>query len=175
MDRYYRSPYPNELWHHGIKGQRWGLRRFQNEDGTLTPAGRERYGKYADSSEKKQWAKTSEYEKQMAREETGWQKKLNRKENRLEKAINEHASSKTIEKKEHARRKAELGLKAVQEKADKYYSLNIEDQKFIQKQYDGMRYFSIVNSYLFGVASIPASLLFAALTESEINKKLNNQ
>ena len=32
------------LIHHGIKGQKWGVRRFQNEDGSLTPAGRERYG-----------------------------------------------------------------------------------------------------------------------------------
>lgn len=33
----------NELYHHGIKGQRWGVRRFQNEDGSLTSAGRKRY------------------------------------------------------------------------------------------------------------------------------------
>lgn len=32
------------LEHHGIKGQRWGLRRFQNSDGSLTDAGRKRYG-----------------------------------------------------------------------------------------------------------------------------------
>ena len=31
------------LVHHGIKGQRWGIRRYQNEDGTLTEAGRKRY------------------------------------------------------------------------------------------------------------------------------------
>lgn len=31
------------LAHWGIKGQRWGFRRFQNEDGTLTPAGKQRY------------------------------------------------------------------------------------------------------------------------------------
>lgn len=30
--------------HHGIKGQKWGVRRFQNEDGTLTKEGIERYG-----------------------------------------------------------------------------------------------------------------------------------
>lgn len=34
----------NELYHHGIKGQRWGVRRYQNEDGSLTDAGRKRYG-----------------------------------------------------------------------------------------------------------------------------------
>ena len=33
----------DELRHHGIKGQRWGVRRFQEEDGSLTPAGKERY------------------------------------------------------------------------------------------------------------------------------------
>ena len=31
------------LEHHGILGMHWGIRRFQNEDGTLTPAGKERY------------------------------------------------------------------------------------------------------------------------------------
>lgn len=30
------------LAHHGIKGQRWGVRRFQNQDGSLTDAGRNR-------------------------------------------------------------------------------------------------------------------------------------
>lgn len=33
----------NELAHFGIKNQRWGFRRFQNKDGTLTEAGKERY------------------------------------------------------------------------------------------------------------------------------------
>lgn len=33
------------LCHHGIKGQRWGIRRFQNEDGTLTAAGLRRKAK----------------------------------------------------------------------------------------------------------------------------------
>lgn len=34
------------LQHYGIKGQAWGVRRFQNEDGSLTEAGKERYGYY---------------------------------------------------------------------------------------------------------------------------------
>lgn len=31
-----------DLYHHGIKGQKWGVRRFQNRDGTWTPEGKER-------------------------------------------------------------------------------------------------------------------------------------
>lgn len=40
------SDYNDEhsLKHYGIKGQKWGRRRYQNEDGSLTPAGREHYG-----------------------------------------------------------------------------------------------------------------------------------
>lgn len=35
--------YQNFLAHYGIKGQKWGIRRYQNEDGSLTEAGRQRY------------------------------------------------------------------------------------------------------------------------------------
>ena len=35
--------YPDELYHHGIKGQKWGIRRYQNEDGSLTTAGKKGY------------------------------------------------------------------------------------------------------------------------------------
>lgn len=40
MATYNYPPHVDELVHHGIKGQRWGVRRYQNEDGTLTEAGK---------------------------------------------------------------------------------------------------------------------------------------
>ena len=43
---------PNELMHHGIKGQKWHVRRFQNKDGSLTVAGKKRYSTGSDGDAK---------------------------------------------------------------------------------------------------------------------------
>lgn len=40
------------LYHSGVKGMRWGVRRYQNKDGSLTPAGRKRYAKSGTSNAK---------------------------------------------------------------------------------------------------------------------------
>ena len=40
MWQYNYVQYGDVLCHHGIKGQKWGVRRYQNEDGTLTALGK---------------------------------------------------------------------------------------------------------------------------------------
>ena len=42
---YYGISNSSSLWHHGILGQKWGIRRYQNRDGSLTPEGKARYSK----------------------------------------------------------------------------------------------------------------------------------
>lgn len=47
----------NELYHHGILGQRWGVRRFQNKDGSRTPEGKRRYSKTVSDADKQNYLK----------------------------------------------------------------------------------------------------------------------
>lgn len=61
----------NELMHWGIKGMKWGIRRYQNKDGSLTPAGRKRYAQ--------EMAKLKEEEK-IAKNKLRTQAKLNKLE-----------------------------------------------------------------------------------------------
>lgn len=71
----------NELYHHGIKGQRWGIRRYQNEDGTLTPEGRKHYGIEGLDSSRRNFKSSSQAKREYIKESKELNKKL-RKGNR---------------------------------------------------------------------------------------------
>ena len=51
MSKQYRI---DELVHYGIKGQKWGVRRYQNKDGSLTPAGKKRYDESDEEREERE-------------------------------------------------------------------------------------------------------------------------
>ena len=52
-----------ELYHHGTKGMKWGVRRYQNKDGSLTNAGKKRYREVRDDFDRKRDAKRREKER----------------------------------------------------------------------------------------------------------------
>lgn len=99
--------YKLELYHHGTKGMRWGIRRYQNKDGSLTPAGKKRYNK--------------EMEKLRAEEKTlknkaATQKKLQKLEDKRAKvdALKKGSTSDEAEAKAKAEAHEQARQKAVQ-------------------------------------------------------------
>lgn len=53
----------DELYHHGILGMHWGVRRYQNKDGSLTAAGREHYTKKITSLKRGEFENPEHYHK----------------------------------------------------------------------------------------------------------------
>lgn len=78
-----------KLYHHGIKGQRWGVRRFQNEDGSLTSAGRSRYLNSDGSLNRKGKKEVKKWEKRINNGNNGWLKSYNRASHEFNRTIEE--------------------------------------------------------------------------------------
>ena len=114
------TSWDTELYHHGIKGQEHGVRRYQNEDGSLTPLGRIHYG-YGQIKERRAQRKE---ERKQRREERKASNIKNMSEADLRKAINRKKLE--LEYKELTKSKRfEKGLSLV----DKLSSAYIENKK----------------------------------------------
>lgn len=72
------NSYPDELYHWGKKGMKWGVRRYQNSDGSLTSAGQKRYDRdQRENSGKKKGNKVGQSDpNRWVKEDTERSKKL---------------------------------------------------------------------------------------------------
>lgn len=111
--------YSTELYHFGIKGQRWGVRRFQNSDGTLTADGRKRYKAY-----KKDY---KEYNK-LNRHVSAAQKHLKEEGVMLDRVRDKYLKENKNYQKEMRKSSGLFGLKGA-EKADKVAKAQVELEK----------------------------------------------
>lgn len=127
MEQYY-------LAHHGIKGQKWGVRRFQNQDGSLTSAGKQRYGQ-ADKGfarDFRTWQVQrvgASWDKENARTNRRLQKKVDQSNNRLAVAKVKGASSKKIERLKRKRDEAKLRADFIADVNERYKKVNVNYAK----------------------------------------------
>lgn len=68
----------NELYHYGVKGMKWGVRRYQNKDGTLTAAGKRRAAKQENKQRRKDRKQALKNRRNLSDDE------LNKRVNRLQ-------------------------------------------------------------------------------------------
>lgn len=126
--RTYVKVYSDELAHHGIKGMKWGVRRWQTKDGGLTPAGRKRYSdaeqnyrdkkaayKAANKEHRKAFNKAStltgaygKNSKELNRKSMEAAKKANKAEAEYKKAKSVYKAEKSARKEARSERKAAI-------------------------------------------------------------------
>ena len=121
--------YSTYLSHHGILGQKWGVRRFQNKDGSLTSEGRQRYNELKD----RVIASTGSRKTHYGPEEDEEMYEADRKRNGI-KSVNEDTD--TIAKGATFQRIATFG-EPVDEKR-KYVSILTEDKRTYESMGDGL-------------------------------------
>lgn len=118
----------NELEHAGVKGMKWGVRRYQNSDGSLTEEGKKRYSKKTSGDENEPTSFAGKLKaKATAKSEERKQKKADKKEAEEKKAAEEKARKEEAAKKEAERNRPvdELSDDELRERTNR---MNLEKQ-----------------------------------------------
>lgn len=138
-----------ELYHHGIKGQRWGVRRYQNEDGSVTSAGAKRYygskveklQKKADAAKAK--ASTKRNDRHYTKKYEKYQKQIDDRVAAIDKKVAKKSSKSEYKqaKRDLRKKEAEINEKYDRMKTENAFGLNsgsVKDRakKHLENEYN---------------------------------------
>ena len=188
----------NYLAHHGIKGQQWGVRRFQNEDGTLTEAGKDRYLVGKERAEEYRQNKKEEIakleksnpfvnraNKEMAElkrnydlDDNGratWKTNLFKySEDQVRQAEDQYRALQKMTKNDREVIKQKAGERAIQRLIDKYGETSIKDMEYYHSE--NTRRNSRIGKIMIGLfAALAATPLVALLVKKPIENYKREQ
>lgn len=123
----------NELYHWGVKGMKWGVRRYQNNDGSLTSAGRKRYERdQRENAGKKKGNKVGQADpNRWVREDMERTKRLSEASSSM---VNElkNVNNKSLKNSINKKNKMDLSSMSDKEMREKI------NRAYLEKQYDDM-------------------------------------
>lgn len=109
----------DEIKHHGIKGQKWGRRRYQNKDGSLTAEGKRRYGDVT----------PEEFDKKRADERTADVKRMKGAKSAMDGARGDAAAIERYANNKHSKKQAKAAKEREDEIREKVYKMSDEELK----------------------------------------------
>ena len=116
-----------ELCHHGVKGMHWGIRRYQNSDGTLTTAGKARYSKELQRNNQKK--KKDRAEEDSLKDPSRWVKEdISRTKAAIDSGSNLARKIQETRKKPPAKKKFDLSNMSDAELRNRINRMQMEDQ-----------------------------------------------
>lgn len=171
-----------ELYHHGIKGMKWGVRRFQNEDGTRTAAGkkREKAARAEDLSDEEltKRVKRMNLEQNYRKMSKGQGSKLERTKKAIDASSNLVNEVRKSAKQETRYKKMDLSNMTDQELRDRINRANLEQQYqrlFAEPEVTskGQRYLESILDGAGTALAITGSALGVALAIKELRQKVS--
>ena len=167
----------NELTHHGIKGMRWGVRRYQNEDGSLTYSGKKRALRMRDQYTK--FSKDKKYRDKDGNLTYSGRKKDLRMKERYSELTGKQLRGYAVVKNNQSKNVKKTNQKRISEMSDHELKARIDrldlEKSYFEKQSKGKAFIKdVLESSSKNIAKQTVTYLMGKAVNDTIGKKLGD-